>query len=218
MADRAAAKAMDWTAARERLQAAMRRLQALAEIDPVAARRILDQRAQVLARPLQDAEPLDDAVTVVVFAVGAESYAIEARYVREVARTGEMVTLPGAPPFLVGAARVRGEIHAVFDIAQLVGPAVASSTSRARLIALGAERVQFALAADTVDQVTSISLADIRAPDETTTSKARLYVRGLTKNALIVLDGAALLADRSLYIGGFESELDVTYGEERHEA
>jgi purine-binding chemotaxis protein CheW len=197
MDNRVHAEAFDWAAARERLHNALRRLEARDEISALDSRRILDERARALARPAQSRESQADGFTAVLFEVGTESYAIDARYVREAARVAEILSLPGTPPFVIGAARVRGEIHAVFDIGVLLGGAPATVSSASRILILGRGRPEFGIVADTVKGIFTLNGRDILTSDKSSNG----LVRGTTRDVTSIIDGEALMKEPKLYMG-----------------
>jgi purine-binding chemotaxis protein CheW len=55
--------------------------------------------------------------------LGAESYALPAAHVREVARCGTLAEIPGAGRHVLGIVNLRGRVVPVFDLAALLGAA-----------------------------------------------------------------------------------------------
>ena len=73
-------------------------------------------------------------------------------------------------------------------------------TDLARVLVLGADRPEFGVLADAAHEVTTLRVDEVHEPPDSATGVGREYLRGVTKDALIVLDGAALLRDGRLFI------------------
>ncbi len=79
-----------------------------------------------------------------------------------------------------------------------------------RILVLGNERAEFGLLVDAVQEVLHLRLEDVLEPPASLQGLGRECLRGVTGDALIVLDGAALLQDQRLFI-----DVDVAEGK-RH--
>jgi chemotaxis signal transduction protein len=82
----------------------------------------------------------------------------------------------------------------------LFGIAGRETTERARVLVLGGERDEFGILADAVDEVTTLPLGELREAPGSLSGAGREYLRGVTAEALVVLDGAVLLQDAHLFI------------------
>jgi purine-binding chemotaxis protein CheW len=191
-------EAIDWSQVRKRLARAIAATEETLRLSPQRARAILDERARLLARvPVQETRA--EGLEVVVFTLANERYGIETRHVREVVRLTNLTPLPGAPEFLAGIINLRGSILAVLDLGKFFGLAVPELSDRARVIVLGEERAEFGVLAEAYEVVTLRADA-VREPPDSVAGSAREFLRGVTADALLVLDGAALLADPRLTI------------------
>lgn len=160
----------------------------------------MDERARTLAQVPSPGSPASEFLEIATFALADEHYAVEARYVREVIRSTELTPVPGAPDFLVGIVNRRGEILAIFDLRKLLGVIGPELTNHLPVVALGGERPEFGLVVDEVHEVTRVLIKEIFPPPESFSGIARDFIRGVTQNALTLLDGEALLKDRRLFI------------------
>jgi purine-binding chemotaxis protein CheW len=162
---------------------------------------ILDARALRLARPIASAETRSGLLEVLPFSLGRERYCLETRYTREVVRLTDYVALPSSPNFLLGLTNLRGEILPIFDLMLFFGFSSKGLMDRSRLVVIGRDRVEFAVITDVVHDVTTISTGDF-APDAVFRGKqGEECVRGLTRDATIVLDGDKLISNETLFIG-----------------
>ncbi len=163
-------------------------------IDSEAVRAKLEARARALARvPPKEAEQA--SLEVLLFSLAAETYAVETRFVREVARFGEFASVPLAPPTLIGVTNLRGEVLPVFDLRPLLGVPRNRLTDLARVIVLEREGDAFAVLADQALDVERVPRSAVLPPTALPPGMERAIVLGVTAQAVIVLDGEALLRD-----------------------
>jgi purine-binding chemotaxis protein CheW len=195
-----AAAGIDWQAVRKRLDRADAAVEEAFNPSPAHAKAIMDARARRLAPMAEASRPPGANVGVVLFGLGRERYAIETRFVREVVRFADFTPVPGTPEFVVGVANLRGTVIAIVDLHQFFNIPRKGVTDLSRVIVLGIDRVEFGILADLADGQTEIAAADILPPPGKMAGIASSYVRGVTREALIILDGMALLADERLTV------------------
>lgn len=147
----------------------------------------------------------DDAGAVVkelvVFHSPSNRWAVEARYVTGV-RFGQSVTpLPGSERHVLGLVDLLGAIVPVFCLSELLGLyRDASGSGICNLVILGEHRTEFAL------QFTGGS-SFMRVSDELITHGSPEtfpepnWVIGLLEDGTTILDGRAILDDRSFTVG-----------------
>lgn len=193
-------KALDWQHARERLSRAAAALESAQALTKERAQAILDERARAAARVPDEGLAPSATVELVRFVLGAERYAIETNCVREVLRLKDLTRVPGTPDFVVGVTNLRGQIVAVFDLRRFFSIPAPASTEAARIIVMGQERIEFGILADAVEEVALLRLSTMQEPPASVAGIAKEYVRGVTAEPLIVLDGKVLLHDPRLYI------------------
>ena len=192
--------AFDWQAVRTRLDKADAALEEAFNPSPAHAKAIMDARARRLA-PKQAAARLPVAsLGVVLFGLGRERYAIETRFVREVVRFADFTPVPGTPDFIVGVTNLRGTVMTIVDLHRLFKIPRRGVTDLSRVIVLGVDRVEFGILADQASGQAEIAADDVLAAPGKMAGIAGSYLRGVTREALIILDGRALLADERLTI------------------
>jgi purine-binding chemotaxis protein CheW len=186
--------AFDWDSARAQLERSAR---ALAEGDTAArADEILRARARRLARPPSDeGAGAADLLQIIGFRLAGERHAIEITYLREVVAAFRVTPVPRAPHFVLGVSSLRGEVLSVFDLAPRLGLKAAPATPAARLLVLGRERAELGIVVEAVEAVTTLARGELALP-----SRRVPYIRGVTRQAQIMLDGAALLDDPELVV------------------
>ncbi|MFP2964301.1 chemotaxis protein CheW [Myxococcus sp. 1LA] len=168
----------------------------LGSLSPEEATALLEARARSLARePRPDVAP-GTLREVVRFKAGGQRYALESRFVLEVARAPEMVTLPGAPPALRGLTLMHGEVLPVVELAPLFGRA--PSETPGPLLVVGTTRAELGLRTEEVEEVTVLAGNELLAPPATLDGVAGHLVSAADRNGALVLEGEALLGDSRL--------------------
>ena len=183
-----------------RLERATGALEEGQHLSPEKAHAILEERARMLARVPPQALGAADVLEVLSFALGQERYALETRFLREVLRFQELTPLPATPASLIGITNVRGQLLPVFDLRKLFAVTAGDATDSAGILVLGGERAEFGVLADAVFEVSRLGTDEVLEPPGSVAGVAREYLRGVTEKALVVLDGAVLLADPRLII------------------
>lgn len=160
---------------------------------------VLRQRAQRLAAPL--VAPRPDTLThdVLCFRLGVELHAVETCFVWRALREAVITPLPVADPCVLGLFNLQGELLPVFELARLLGAQLTAASGRRNLLVLGREQPELAVAVDSFEQTEQLDVASWLEP-AAGPARESPFVRGVTPDARLVLDGAALLSDARLYI------------------
>lgn len=191
---------IDWAAARERLARTAAATQRAAKPSRRQTAEILAGRARALAEPRHGASPQARTLQFVTFSIDGERFGLETRYVHAVACEPTITPLPATADFVVGVTSFRGEIVAVFDIRSLYDSRRRGPMERPRVLFIGRDQVEFAIVADTVDEVVSAPSDDIGRRPWRPNEAASGTASGVTPDAINVLDGEALLNDTHLII------------------
>jgi purine-binding chemotaxis protein CheW len=157
-------------------------------------------RTREVAQIQEQPEDRRDLLELVTFRLRGEVYAVEARYVYEIMQLPQITIVPCSPEYLQGVINLRGEILAVFDFNRLFGLGRSTIEETSRLIVLGESHPEFAFVADAVEEVKAVYTSEINLPTAPFASIRREIVRGVTADALVMLDGRELLADERLVI------------------
>ncbi|MBI2401585.1 MAG: purine-binding chemotaxis protein CheW [Gemmatimonadetes bacterium] len=152
---------------------------------------VLAARAQALARPPALEVPRDQ-LRLLTFSLSGERYAIELRHVVEVFRLSSLSPLPRAAAPTLGLTAWRGELLPVLDLRQILETPARGLDDLGFAIVLGEERAPIAVLADALDDILSTAPERVRPAPEGV-AVHRDYVRGVTEDARLVLDGERLL-------------------------
>jgi purine-binding chemotaxis protein CheW len=164
------------------------------------AQQILAERARALAIPADDDARVHDTMSAVMFRLSHERYAIETRYVREVVSLRSVTPLPRTADFVAGIIFLRGDFIPVFDLLSVLGIAADGSIAPSHILILGETRAEFGIAVCGLPQAVSISLGEIAVISGEGMSENRSFLRGVTRDSLIVIDGFRLMSDRRLFL------------------
>jgi purine-binding chemotaxis protein CheW len=159
---------------------------------------VLHARALELARP-REVEAPADIVELIVFQLGGLRYAVGARDALESIAIAGTTALPGVPNFYRGLISHRGLIYPLVDIRPLLGEALDGVAAPAQAILFSSDACAAAIAADAVDGFVRIDTATIVAAGGDDAEPVAA-VRGVTPDAIVVLDIWVLLADARLVL------------------
>ena len=189
---------VDWAAVRRRLQEAEQAMSLSDTLSAERAREVLERRARDLAQVPPAAERTGESISVLCFRLAQERYALESRYVYEVFRLSALTALPHAPAFLLGITNLRGEIYPLIDLRRLFGVPVQGVSDLSRVVLIGAAHPELGLLADEAQAVITVHEPELLEPPETVAGIGREFLRGVTEDALIVLDCERVLRNEAL--------------------
>jgi purine-binding chemotaxis protein CheW len=189
----------DWDGARAGLERAAAALAPGAKRSEVEAQHILEERARVLARPLDEPAVLFQLLELLVFTRAGESFAIDATRVTEVLRRAALTSLPGNRGFLPGVVHHRGRVLGVVDIRQLIahGPA---APLEGYAVVVTAGTLTFALFADDVQGFASLPVGAVTPRGSGALANGTPWVRGTTADMVTVVDVEGLAKDARLTV------------------
>lgn len=161
-------------------------------------RRMLEERAQRLARPIEPEASVGREVELLHFDLAQERYAIETSFVRRITRVSRVSRIAGLPAYFAGVMNLHGEIVAVVDLCTLIGIEPGAQNESSRTIILGRNRAEFGIVADGIAEIAAAPMDLLASP--ATERSEQAFVRGILLDGVIVLDGASLLDDARLFI------------------
>ncbi|OHD21236.1 MAG: hypothetical protein A2064_10590 [Spirochaetes bacterium GWB1_66_5] len=193
---------VDWGELHRRSEALGRALAPGLALSPEARKNILRERAKALAMPPweQRVKGAQEWIDIVEFGLANETYAIETTFVREVYPLQELTPLPGTPPFVSGIINVRGQILSVMDIKKFFDLPEKGLTDLHKVIVIRQGGMELGILADEVFGVRSLPIEEIGLPLLTLMGIRAEYLRGVTKEAVVILDAAKMLADPKIVV------------------
>jgi purine-binding chemotaxis protein CheW len=137
---------------------------------------VLLRRAASLAAEQVEEDP-GDIMSLLLFSLDPEWYAVEIPSVREVYSSYNATPVPCAPAFVRGVITVRGEIVSVTDLRRLLRLAPGPRGGRA-LIVVANDECATGLAVDAIGDITELSRDAVEPAVSTPDKTQAAYVRG----------------------------------------
>lgn len=189
----------DWSVIRDRVEAARLASEQLWSGDSDQTRRILQARAEELAKEPEIAA-IGDTLLVVEFQLAHESYGIASAYVTDIQPLTNLTPLPGTPEFLLGIVNFRGEVLPIVDLRRFFDLPIRGLTDLNKVIVLECERMRFGILADAIGGMRHVALSDIQPALATLTGIRERYLRGVGPDRLVILDARKLILDDRLVV------------------
>lgn len=190
---------IDWEEIHRRIGAVNTAIESGWALGPDDRRRILKERAVLLARETTMKEE-GDSIEIVKFLLANEHYGIESRFIREVYPLRDYTPLPGVPPFVLGLLNVRGRIISMIDIKKFFDMPEKGIGDLNKVIIVHNDNMEFGILADAILGVERIAVGDIGPPLPTLTGIREEYLQGVTGGRTAILDAARILADRKIVV------------------
>lgn len=191
---------IDWHEVKQRQEAARIATEQIWAPTAENASRILQARAQTLAREALPVEAANASIEVIEFILAHERYAVASEYVREVYPLEELTPLPCTPAYVLGIINLRGEILSVIDIKKFFDLPAKGITDLNKVIVLESEGMVFGILADVISGVRRILRAGIQPSLPTLTGIRENYLLGVTAERVVILDAEKLLSDEKLIV------------------
>jgi purine-binding chemotaxis protein CheW len=191
----------DWSELHRRLEMSRSAMQQ--RLSPSIGERltILRTRARFLAQEGKGEKELSQSpLKVVEFLLASENYGIELTYIREIHALSEFTLLPGTPAFVLGLTNVRGQILSVIDIKKFFDLPERGLTDLNKVIVVRTHQMELGILADAVLGVRAIARNEFRTSLPTLTGIRAEYLKGITKDPLVVLDVATILSDERFVV------------------
>ncbi len=164
-------------------------------------KQILRERAgRFASAPALPAEKETDALECVEFSLAHERYALETVHVREICALNDLTPVPLTPSFVLGIMNLRGGVLSIIDLKKFFELPEKGITDLNKVIVLGSGEMEFGVLADSITGVRAVRTDELTAGLVTLTGIREDYLKGVTPDRLIVLDGGRLLSDKSIIV------------------
>jgi purine-binding chemotaxis protein CheW len=164
-------------------------------------KRIFRERARRLAKKRDtDTEIHEDYVQVIEFLLGSERYAVEVGFVREVYTLRDLTPVPCTPPYVLGIINVRGQVVSVTDMKVLFDLPRKAIDNHSRVLILNGSGMEMGILVDTVFGEQRIPVDLIQSQMPAPKSIRQEYVRGVTRDRLVLLDAERILSDDRIIV------------------
>jgi purine-binding chemotaxis protein CheW len=193
-------RAIDWDRTYARLEEVRRTLDAGRSLPPDEVARVLNTRAQALAKPLEAAAPPGERLELLVVSLAGERYGIEMAHVLEVLPLRDLMPVPRTPAFVLGVVNHRGRILPVLDLRRLFDLAGRGVAEGSRVVAVDAGGMMFGVFAEAVIGTVTVGAHEVAPPPVILTGDRPAFLRGVTGEMVALLDLEALARDPRLVV------------------
>ena len=157
-------------------------------------------RAIAMATEPEQERETQAKTEIIKFVLATESYGIESAFVREVYPLKDLTPLPGVPPYILGIINVRGQILPVVDLKKFLNLPEKGLGDLNKVIILSNGQMEFGILADVVDGIQTLALEEILEAPPGITGIGEKYLKGVTKEHIIILEAESLLNDEKIIV------------------
>jgi purine-binding chemotaxis protein CheW len=161
---------------------------------------ILKRRALNLALEPQTPKDISTILEIIEFKISGETYGIETAYVMEVYPLKYFTPLPGVPSFILGIVNVRGQIFPVVNLKKFFNLPTKGLGELNKVIIIHNHYMEFGILADEIVGTNIIYLEDILPVPLSINGIGEKYLRGVTKNQIILLSAENILMDKNMIV------------------
>jgi purine-binding chemotaxis protein CheW len=163
-------------------------------------RTILKDRATAMALESEQKRVASAVCDIITFTLATETYGIESAFVKEVYQIKDFTPLPGVPPFIFGIINVRGHILPVVDLKKFFNLPEKGLGEMNKVMILSNGKMEFGIMADIVNGTQAIELEDIQVVHFTVSGIGEEYLKGVTREHIIILDAENILKDKKIIV------------------
>lgn len=189
-----------WEEIHRRVETARAALTKPLVLSPEEETDVLKTRARELGQESEMAVATEDVLSVVEFELAGERYAFPLAAVREVIHLRELTLVPCTPAFIRGIINLRGDVRIVIDLKTFFRLPDAGLTELNKVLLVQHGEVQLGVLADAVHGVLQLQVKELQPAPPTLAGVGADYVRGVTRDDLIVLSPELILADKRLLV------------------
>ena len=189
-----------WEEIRSRLKASREVLEKGFQPSPEGKAETLSARAKALAKEAGKADEADASLEILEFVLSHERYGLELKHIDEVCVLKDLTPIPGTPPFVLGIINARGEILSIIDLKKFFELPETGITDLNRVIIVQSSEMEFGILTDEILSVRSVPLKNIQASLPTLTGIRAEYLKGVTRDRVVILDGEKILSDKNIVV------------------
>lgn len=176
--------------------------------DPRQVRHLLEERARILARLPEKKDAGDAVLEVLSFHLGTENLGVPTEFIHEIQPLSAhpWSRIPCAPGFIVGIVNLRGRICSVMDLHAFWGHPVRPVSKDAHILLVKGYNpkihgeISLALITDDLGGIRRVRPEDLMPPPLTTSVRVQAYVRGVTRDMMMVIHMEHLLSDPQIIV------------------
>ncbi len=161
---------------------------------------ILRERAREMAK--EPVKQITDSLiqSFLVFDLAGETYCINAQFVREVYPLKDYTSLPGVPSYILGIINVRGQILTIVNLKKLFNLPEKGLGELNKVIIIRDQKMEFGILADSITGFNGLQCESIGELPTTFQGIGSDYLKGITPENIIILDGEKILSDNGIIV------------------
>jgi len=192
---------IDWSKIHNRLKKLEKNIEKGLELTYMEKKKILQTRSKALAEDTTAKKLLaKEYLEVAEFLLSHEKYALEIKYIQEVCSLKELTEIPGTSPFILGVMNFHGQILSVIDLRHFFDLPMKGLTELNKVIVLYNGEIKFGILADELLEIRQIPKNEIQPSLPTLIGIRADYLKGITKDRIVILDALKLLTDDKIKI------------------
>jgi purine-binding chemotaxis protein CheW len=180
---------VDWELVRSRLRSSERALEEAMTESPKRIDAAYRQRAIRLAEGQAAPQAASAGLSVLIFRLAQELYAIELEEVAETLPFERCTPVPGSAPHFLGMINLRGELRPVLNLGRLLGLSEDRPEDSGFVLVLRQPGREIGLKVDRIEDLRAIRSEELSAPGQSR------YVKGIASGPLMLLNVEAVLAE-----------------------
>lgn len=155
---------------------------------------ILKKRTRELANSRHDVQTIEKkGLKLIVFALGNESYGLEANVLKNIQTMKNYIPIPGVAPFISGITSLFGVLYTIIDLKKFLEIEDIESQKNPKLIVVDHESLRVCFL---IDRIIAFKTINEEALEKDITGIKSLkagLIKGITSDTLIVLNSEKIL-------------------------
>ncbi len=170
------------------------------DISAAEKKNILRERALKLAKKRDTGRQDGETLEVIEFTLAHEHYAVEMSYIREVYALKDLTPVPCTPSHILGIINLRGQVISVTDVREYFDLPKREISDQFRVLVVKNSNMELGILAESVVGERKVPLEDIQSQLLASQSVKEGYIKGVTKERLIIMDMEKFLSDESIVV------------------
>ncbi|MEI8049568.1 MAG: chemotaxis protein CheW [Bacteroidota bacterium] len=162
---------------------------------------ILKERARKLSKALvSEDESSLQGLTMTGFYMAPDHYCFESHLLREVLSLKDLTFIPGVPDFIEGIINLRGQIMSVMNLRKFLDLRETGIYEQNKIIIVSHKGNEAGILVDRIDEMFRVPASEIDAAITGFGGKGAEFVKGITKNGVIVMDFETLMESNKIFV------------------
>ena len=161
---------------------------------------LLNERAVAMAIEPEQQRDRSTLLEMIEFKLASENYGIESSFVREVFSLTDFTQLPGVPSFVLGIVNVHGQILPVLNLKVFFNLQETGLGEFNKVIIVCNDQIEFGIVVDEIKGTKMIYAEELLPVPPGVKGIAEKYLKGLTKDRLIIISADILLSDKKIIV------------------